>query len=93
MPFGEALFYITAAYAQLERGILSKRSKAGLERARRQGKHIGRPPVTARPGFQGRWAVVQAELSSGAISRGQAARSLKVGYATLLRLLTADQGG
>ena len=93
MPFGEALFYITMAYAQLERGILSERTKAGLERARRQGKHIGRPPVTARVGFQDKWARVRAELISGAISRGQAARSLKVGYATLLRLLKADQGG
>lgn len=50
-PFGEALFYITMAYAQLERGILSERTKAGMERARRQGKRIGRPPVMAMPGF------------------------------------------
>ena len=28
--FGEALYYITAAYAQLERGILSERVKAGM---------------------------------------------------------------
>ena len=36
-PFGEALYYITIAYAQLERGILRERVKAGMERARRQG--------------------------------------------------------
>ena len=90
--FGEALFYITMAYAQLERGILSERTKAGLERARRQGRRIGRPPVLSRPGFSDKWAIVRAELVSGAISRGEAARRLRCGYATVLRLLEADQG-
>jgi DNA invertase Pin-like site-specific DNA recombinase len=33
-PFGEALYYITVAFAQLERGILRERVKAGMERAR-----------------------------------------------------------
>ncbi len=42
-PFGEALYYITCAYAQLERGILAQRVKAGMERARAEGKHVGRP--------------------------------------------------
>ena len=34
-PFGEALYYITVAYAQLERGILRERVIAGMDRARR----------------------------------------------------------
>ena len=38
------------AYAQLECGILRERVKAGMERARREGRHIGRPPVTERLG-------------------------------------------
>jgi len=45
-PFGEALYYITVAYAQLERGILRERVKAGMDRARQQGHQIGRPRVT-----------------------------------------------
>ena len=45
-PFGEALYYITVAYAQLERGILRERVKAGMDRARKQGHRIGRPKVT-----------------------------------------------
>jgi len=89
-PFGEALYYITVAYAQLERGILRERVKAGMERARRQGRHVGRPPVTARPGFAERWAAVRAELEAGRISRSEAARRLGVGYATVLRLLQAE---
>lgn len=86
-PFGEALYYITVAYAQLERGILSDRTKAGMERARRQGKRIGRPPVTSRPGFGERWAAVQEDLQAGRLSRSQACRRLGIGYGTLLRLL------
>ena len=44
-PFGEALYYITVAYAQLERGILRERVRAGMDRARKQGHRIGRPRV------------------------------------------------
>jgi len=50
--FGEALYYITVAYAQLERGILRERVKAGMERARKQGIKIGRPKVTGQAGLQ-----------------------------------------
>lgn len=88
-PFGEALYYITVAYAQLERGILAERTRAGLERARRQGKRIGRPPVMERPGMSERWPQIRKELSAGRLSRSGACRQLGIGYATLLRLLRA----
>ncbi len=89
-PFGEALYYITVAYAQLERGILAERTKAGMDRAKKQGHRIGRPPVTSRPGFQEHWDAVRTDLDSGKISRSQASQRLHVGYATLLRLLKQD---
>src|SRR2546427_6661064 len=54
-PFGEALYYITAAYAQLERGILAERVRAGMDRARREGRRLGRPGGTQREGFSERW--------------------------------------
>ncbi len=53
-PFGEALYYITAAYAQLERGILSERVKAGMAGAKQQGKRLGRPGGTHAVGFRAR---------------------------------------
>ncbi|HZA22599.1 MAG TPA: recombinase family protein [Dehalococcoidia bacterium] len=88
-PFGEALYYITVAYAQLERGILRERVKAGMERARKQGKKIGRPRVMDRRGFKNRFGAILERLIKGDISRRQAARELKIGYATLKRLLDA----
>jgi DNA invertase Pin-like site-specific DNA recombinase len=89
-PFGEALYYITVAYAQLERGILRERVKAGMERGKREGRHIGRPPVTERHGFAAQWAAVRTELNVGAITRSEAARRLQIGYASLLRLIERE---
>jgi DNA invertase Pin-like site-specific DNA recombinase len=86
-PFGEALYYITVAYAQLERGILRERVKAGMDRARKQGHRIGRPRVTDRRGFNDRFGAVLERLNRGEISRRRAAKELKIGYATLKRLL------
>ena len=88
-PFGEALYYITVAYAQLERGILRERAKAGMDRARRQGRQIGRPKVTDRRGFKKRFGDILERLNGGDISRRQAAIELGIGYATLKRLLDA----
>jgi len=68
-PFGEALYYITMAYAQLERGILRERVKAGMERARAQGHQIGRPRVMDRRGFKGRFGAVLERLRLGQVSR------------------------
>lgn len=94
-PFGEALYYITVAYAQLERGILKERVKAGMERARAQGHQIGRPRVMDRKGFKSRFGVVLERLTQGQVSRCQAARDLGIGYATLKRLIDSreQEGG
>ena len=90
-PFGEALYYITVAYAQLERGILRERVRAGMERAKKQGHKIGRPRVMDRRGFKRRFGVVLEQLQQGSISRNQAAKELGIGYATLLRLINGRE--
>ncbi|WP_347873621.1 recombinase family protein [Rhodococcus sp. (in: high G+C Gram-positive bacteria)] len=41
----EFLFHIMAALAQMERRMIVERTHAGLEAARRQGRHGGRPTV------------------------------------------------
>ncbi|HVB76421.1 MAG TPA: recombinase family protein [Candidatus Nitrosotalea sp.] len=91
-PFGEALFHITAAYAQLERAVLAERVRAGMDRVRREGKPIGRPRVETRPGFRRRWAEVSARVAGGELSRRRAAKELGVGIATVARLLAAEGG-
>jgi len=44
-PLGSAIFTIISAVAQLERDIIAERVKAGLRRARENGKKLGRPEV------------------------------------------------
>lgn len=88
-PFGEALYYITAAYAQLERGILAERVRAGMDRARRQGRHIGRPGGTQAAGFAERWRELGPRVQAGDVSRRQAARRLRVSRTTIDRMLAA----
>jgi DNA invertase Pin-like site-specific DNA recombinase len=82
-PFGEALYYITAAYASLERGILRERVRAGMARARKQGKRLGRPRV-----LNGNLDALRPAIASGALSRRQAARQLGVSPRTISRALT-----
>lgn len=87
---GRLVFTILAAVAEMERELIADRVREGMRHAARQGKQIGRPPVTARPGFATRWNRVQPDLAAGRLSRRQAARRLGIGSATLARLLAAD---
>ena len=64
--------------------------KAGMERARKLGKRIGRPPVTERDGFAERFIQVVERIGNGDLSHRKAARELDIGFATLMRLLEAD---
>ena len=42
-PAGKAMFQMCGVFAEFERSILSERVKAGLNRAREEGKVLGRP--------------------------------------------------
>jgi len=48
-PLGSAIFTIISAVAQLERDIIAERVKAGLRRAKENGKRLGRPKVQVDP--------------------------------------------
>ena len=88
---GRLMMNMLAAFAEFELEMIRDRVKAGMDRARRQGKRIGRPPVTERPGFKRRYEAVLKRLKSGEISRRQGAKELKIGYTTLKRLMDADE--
>lgn len=40
-PMGKAFFYLLAVFAQLERDMISERTKAGMAQAKAQGKQLG----------------------------------------------------
>jgi DNA invertase Pin-like site-specific DNA recombinase len=90
---GRLLLNLLASLAEFELELIRERVKAGMERARRQGRKIGRPKVTDRKGFSKRFGAILERLIKGDISRRQAAKELNIGYATLKRLLDSyDQG-
>ncbi len=75
-PLGQAIYTIIAAIAQLERSLIVERMKAGLRRARAQGKRLGRPAV-GLGGDQARMAVQQAgSLRKAALLLGTNTRTL-----------------
>jgi len=61
------------AYAQLERGIIAERVRAGMDRARRQGKHVGRPQTV-----NGLLDAPPPQIEAGDLSRRAAVRQLGV---------------
>ena len=89
-PVGRLLLNLLAAVAEFELEMIRERVKAGMDRARRQGKRIGRPRVIDRRGFKNRFGAILERLRSGEISRRKAAKELNIGYATLKRLLDAE---
>ena len=87
-PFGKAFYYVTAAYAELERGVIAERIRAGMERAKRDGIHTGRPRVTDRPEFVADfWGLLERVRGGEKVTKAEAARRLGIGKATLARLL------
>jgi DNA invertase Pin-like site-specific DNA recombinase len=46
-PAGKAMFGMLSVFSEYERAMIVERVKAGLSRARSQGKRLGRRPVSA----------------------------------------------
>jgi DNA invertase Pin-like site-specific DNA recombinase len=44
-PGGKAMFQMMGVFAEFERSIIQERVRAGLARARSEGKKLGRPPI------------------------------------------------
>jgi DNA invertase Pin-like site-specific DNA recombinase len=46
-PAGKALFQMLGVFAEFERAMIQERVRAGLARAKSEGKRLGRPPIAA----------------------------------------------
>ena len=46
-PAGKAMFQMCGVFAEFEQAMIQERVKAGLARAKTQGKTLGRPRVSA----------------------------------------------
>jgi DNA invertase Pin-like site-specific DNA recombinase len=56
-PAGKAMFQMMGVFAEFERAIIQERVRAGLARAKSEGKRLGRPRIAARWGRHGPSAV------------------------------------
>jgi DNA invertase Pin-like site-specific DNA recombinase len=81
-PSGRLLFHVLASIAEFERDLIRDRVKAGMARARRAGKRLGRPHA-----IDGVWDQIRPLIESGALSQAAAARQLKVSRTTVWRAL------
>ena len=80
-PAGKALFQMCGVFAEFERSMIQERVKAGLARARAQGKKLGRPRVA--PSVERKVRAVRAKgMGIKAI-----ARKLGIGTGTVQRIV------
>ncbi|NKJ40304.1 recombinase family protein [Rhizobium sp. SG570] len=82
---GRLVFHIMGALAEFERSLISERTRAGMEAARKNGKHLGRPPALSSGDIQ---TILQA-LSQGA-TREEIAEAYAISTRTLQRYLTQE---
>lgn len=80
-PMGIFLLHLFAALAELERGVMVERVRAGVAEAKRQGKHCGRP----RNVFRRDEAT---QLRRSGMSWRAIARKLGVSFMTVKRSVT-----
>ena len=79
-PLGRAMVVIIGAIAELERNLIVERVRAGMRRARLEGRHIGRPPLAFDR------AAILRDRQRGH-SLGQLAKTYAVSRATVYRVL------
>jgi DNA invertase Pin-like site-specific DNA recombinase len=82
-PLGRAIVIIVGAVAELERNLIVERVRAGMRRARLEGRHIGRRPLDLDH------AAIVRDRRNGQ-SLGQIARTHNASRATIHRIIQAE---
>lgn len=82
-PAGRALFGMMGVFAEFERAIIQERVKAGLARAKAQGKKLGRPRIEIATQRK----IISARKEGLGIRK--IATTLRVGVGTVKRVLAA----
>jgi putative DNA-invertase from lambdoid prophage Rac len=82
-PSGRAMSEMLVVLGEFERKTRRERVKAGISRARRQGRPHGRPPTAARQ------AVEIRRLASQQMNQSEIARRLGIGQTSVRRILAA----
>jgi DNA invertase Pin-like site-specific DNA recombinase len=91
--FGEALYHITIVWAMLEKATMRERIRAGMERARAEGKRIGRQPRASAIIDHPQWTKIVRAVDDGYLTRAEAAKKLRVRRTTLADALNSVRKG
>jgi DNA invertase Pin-like site-specific DNA recombinase len=83
-PAGKALFQMMGVFAEFERAMIRERVKSGLERAKSQGKVLGRPSISATAE-----SAILADLRAGKADIIKLAKVHGVGVGTVQRIKVA----
>ena len=84
-PEGRLIFGVFAAFSEFERELIRERTKAGMQAARRRGKHVGRPVILTPEKLD-----LARRLIAEGKGRSIAARMVGVDPATLRRKLKGE---
>jgi DNA invertase Pin-like site-specific DNA recombinase len=79
-PLGRAIVVIVGAIAELERNLIVERVRAGMRRARLEGRHIGRPALDID-----RNAILRHRAHGQSL--GQIAKTFRISRTTVARVL------
>lgn len=90
---GRLMMNLLSSLAEFELELIRERVKAGMDRAKREGRRIGRPPAASKPGMTRRLEEIRRQLQTGTTTKKKAAQTLGIGRATLDRLLGGVQNG
>src|SRR5579863_9224007 len=84
-PLGRAMVVIVGAIAELERSLIVERVKAGMRRAKLEGRRIGRAPLNVD-----RAAIVRDRLAGQSLT--EVAKKHRVSRGTVCRLVNESEG-
>jgi DNA invertase Pin-like site-specific DNA recombinase len=82
-PLGRALVVIIGAVAELERNLIVERVRAGMRRAKLEGRRLGRPPIAVD-----REALIRDRAHGQSLT--QLAKAYQISRASVVRLLKPD---
>jgi DNA invertase Pin-like site-specific DNA recombinase len=83
-PAGKAMYQMMGVFAEFERAMIRERVNAGLERARAQGKRLGRPMIDGKTE-----ASIRKALQKGTTGIRKIAATYEVGVGTVQRIKSA----
>jgi DNA invertase Pin-like site-specific DNA recombinase len=86
-PAGKAMFQMMGVFAEFERAMIQERVRAGLARAKAEGKILGRPKIDSATE-----SAIREAVKVGQIGIRRIAVHFKVGTGTVQRIKAATVG-